>query len=892
MKRKIKKPHWNIELPFVNDYIRSLSPSFMMNINEGFQGQGQQYSILNHAKRSIEEIAEIAAVSTDKDVKKFIALKLSRLVYYEIITTVETELQIKDENDLYVKVNAVYNELYKDEALAKLIEKKEDEINREIESISYQTILTSEDTLSINKKIKFDQNYNYLAGKYIEEDISPIIKNCIEGFFKNDLSFKKLSSHSLDERQLYMLIGAPANGKGTLFKMVEREAREKNGMDFADVVKINTDYHRDLVINEQGRATKKHHDARFSHDESNLITLKIYSKLEKKMNDGNSPNILIECAHYSSRKFNLALMGDGCLDLNFIAIPNPEIALRRALTRGEEDGRYVDTGYMLKSQKDISNRKKFAKIMMSNNNIYYKLYDNLLDEADPQLIMEADVRSKKIIIHDIRKVDNFFHYEKIKLDAEDTEGLITSSSCASLSSLSDDGIRLSSTSLLWRDLLEKSPWKELKEASIKFQLNEIINENLRPSPTSITFDIDEIPLDEDIVKSKKSKSSHKLKYQDSSKNLGREATLTPSLLVKSNEWFTSIDFQEERKTVNIVTPSSLRVDGGIISKNLRPSPTSITFDIDEIPLDEDIVKSKKSKYLHNLEYQDSSENLWREMTLTPSLLVKSNEWFTSIDFQEERRELNIVTPSSSGGVARNEGEGIEVQRNLISDFKDKQQESYSNNMEIDLPGTGGSGFIDDEYLVIHQGISSLIIKMLFRGITIPPTRISIAFHDYKKSLNYLFDTRGESKVPESCSSSINNYIAGTLIAQALNPGIICVTDMINGKNYDSTCYSYYKNSYNSYGYLAVRTLVVKTLLSGAAFEIANYYGFSFVNSVIFSKLGFDTYPGGQIDIPTSILINLTPSLIDLGSSIIYQGVLMVDSVLNPNGDRIDLDHYI
>ena len=241
------------------------------------------------------------------------------------------------------------------------------------------------------------------------------------------------------------------------------------------------------------------------------------------------------------------------------------------------------------------------------------------------------------------------------------------------------------------------------------------------------------------------------------------------------------------------------------------------------------------------------------------------------------------------------------------------KENKENSFDIDMPGIGGVGIIGNE-LTAHNAFPNF--NMLFSGISIPPAKLSIEFPSFN---NAYINREGDTSTHEH---SISNYFVGYLASQALTPGITCFTDMINGNNYDSTCYNYYKNTFNSSG-----KLLIKTAISNAVFGFAYYQGANLVNTVIASKIATDiaesiaegnfyidpqvyatgvlqyiakmgattlmcTYFAAKEDVATAILINLAPALIDLGASVVYQGAVMVDGILNLNGNQIDFDYYL
>jgi hypothetical protein len=180
------------------------------------------------------------------------------------------------------------------------------------------------------------------------------------------------------------------------------------------------------------------------------------------------------------------------------------------------------------------------------------------------------------------------------------------------------------------------------------------------------------------------------------------------------------------------------------------------------------------------------------------------------------------------------------------------------------------------------------------------------------------------------------HLVGYLTAASITPGIVCVKDIVNGKSVDDNCYSYYASSFKADNLVE---LVTKALISNLIFTTANHdLRFNFIHSIIFSKAAADTifsvimiitsldgsdsvvisnfnsqeyskemlqyiaktglsaivssYLMDSASIANTALVYLTPDLVDLGASVVYQGAVILNEILNPHHDCIDFEYYI
>ena len=264
--------------------------------------------------------------------------------------------------------------------------------------------------------------------------------------------------------------------------------------------------------------------------------------------------------------------------------------------------------------------------------------------------------------------------------------------------------------------------------------------------------------------------------------------------------------------------------------------------------------------------------------------------FSSNDFSNE--EVLVIT----NFIAALPRFNIEVLNSCVHEMEIR-------NIDINTPDSKGFRIMD---YALDAEIKCNIRFLLANGAS--QKQNSGKFLEYKREFNR-----------ESEFKFLKGYVFSEF---AINPGIKCVTDFINGKNNDATCISYYKNTFYS-----LHQTLPNVAISGVAFMISKEMGFSLINTIMFNKLSSDVisaitsydfnfdaqnysaemliyvsktlaltglgiYLGTDNDCANGILLNTAPAFVDMGISIMYQGAVMMDGLLNPEGDRVDFDYYL
>ena len=165
---------------------------------------------------------------------------------------------------------------------------------------------------------------------------------------------------------------------------------------------------------------------------------------------------------------------------------------------------------------------------------------------------------------------------------------------------------------------------------------------------------------------------------------------------------------------------------------------------------------------------------------------------------------------------------------------------------------------------------------------------------------------------------IDGYFIGSLISNTINPGIRCITDIINNYTTDYTCESYYMKNGTSFSKLAIKIVAynfIYALLTSSGCSIvialsASKLSAEAVESIINDKfeINIQSYAANtfqhvakmiavstlciyfdiQDKVTYGMLVNTAPALLDLGGSIIYQAKDFVNQQINAVYENINM----
>lgn len=264
----------------------------------------------------------------------------------------------------------------------------------------------------VAKRIIADRAYQEMSNRFFEHEVEPLISEAVD-----ECEFERLDIPEPDERVTFMMAGAPACGKGSAVATVATMAEENLEIEWDNTVKVNTDTHRLMISHPHITGERREFSGTLNNHEAGLLTDLAYSRLQKKVDKGVGPHILIDGVNMSKERMDLGMANSGKLLLTVVTVP-PEISVERAFSRGQGDGRFVPTSYNLSKHRQVS--KNFFKDLQGamGKNAEIILFDtNVPRGVTPKRIMTADLGSRSITIYDKKLFSEFLAKGNIDVTA-------------------------------------------------------------------------------------------------------------------------------------------------------------------------------------------------------------------------------------------------------------------------------------------------------------------------------------------------------------------------------------------------------------------------------------------------------------------------------------------
>lgn len=187
------------------------------------------------------------------------------------------------------------------------------------------------------------------------------------------------------------------------------------------MAKINTDTHRDFIIDDRATTQRIEDKAGYNHDEANLISDMSYRLHDKKAEQGKAPDMLIDGVFVKQSKIDTAVKNGGKVKVDIVSIP-AEKGVERAFSRGPQEKRFVAKGFILAANAEVA--RDVHNIMAQNigKNIEYRLFDNdIAKGGTPILVEQGDLAKKQVEVHRPDLLNKFLKKQNINTRADSPE---------------------------------------------------------------------------------------------------------------------------------------------------------------------------------------------------------------------------------------------------------------------------------------------------------------------------------------------------------------------------------------------------------------------------------------------------------------------------------------
>lgn len=226
--------------------------------------------------------------------------------------------------------------------------------------------------------------------------------------------FEKLTQHTADTRQAFLIVGGAASGKGGVTAAAKKE--QKDG---SDLLEINPDLYKKLLLPYEEIGPNIEYHAALTHAESSIVFDSIAERWQKMAENGKAPNILMDVVRAGKWQVDVMTSGNTKLSVNTPMLPVP-VALERSYQRGQKTGRYVPTRELITGHKE----QIFSNKNAMKRGIDYKFYDTNVEFGKPvPLVAEYNAKNKKMTITDMKVMWDYFAKSQLNPEARSAEDL-------------------------------------------------------------------------------------------------------------------------------------------------------------------------------------------------------------------------------------------------------------------------------------------------------------------------------------------------------------------------------------------------------------------------------------------------------------------------------------
>lgn len=216
------------------------------------------------------------------------------------------------------------------------------------------------------------------------------------------------------ERELFMLAGGQASGKGGACALLRHSAEHK-GISWVNISKGGADNFKKLL--EPPDIIPELSDQLTGNEASYINWNLTKNRLISEANESRAPHIYSEQVIVSDDMIDVALINGGSAKIIMVST-KVEDAIQRAYARGEATGRFIPTQILLSAHRNSALNLPERIQHAAEKDVTITFFDNNVPkDTQPALIAEIDCLEKIIIIHDKSKFEEFIKKIAINIAA-------------------------------------------------------------------------------------------------------------------------------------------------------------------------------------------------------------------------------------------------------------------------------------------------------------------------------------------------------------------------------------------------------------------------------------------------------------------------------------------
>ena len=342
------------------------------------------YTMLTQSVHDTRSLLAMSEVFTKMPIRNLVALNPERLVLHEMAKNLVLDVALdstKSADDQIADLSPKLTKEFLDSnpSFAKdmnaLRATVEEEIFNNLQSgtapnLKYEE-LVKQFTKDVDGQVSTEQKNRAIARRVASDVYQQTAKAKIGAFnifLSNTLQgYEQIPEQTAQNRRMYMVNGGQASGKGATEEVIKAKALS-NGVEWKNMVKINTDSFKKMLLDPKDLADKY---ALFygglTHDEASMIKESIMNEYNARLAKNTAPHLYIDQVWPEEKLFRLGGTQPNGIDVTVVQLP-VETSLRLGYTRGQKIGRYEPK----------------ATIINGHRGVAIQLIDNLEKAVGPQ----------------------------------------------------------------------------------------------------------------------------------------------------------------------------------------------------------------------------------------------------------------------------------------------------------------------------------------------------------------------------------------------------------------------------------------------------------------------------------------------------------------------------
>ena len=250
-----------------------------------------------------------------------------------------------------------------------------------------------------------------LYKKHLQKKMEKIVKD----YFANNPNFVPKAIKTTPPTLMFVAGGA-ASGKGEMVSnLISEEFFTGGCSEKASIVYLNNDSYKPLL---QSCETDPKYFSQLTHDEAKLIRDRIFEKAFSQNQD-----VILDQVTISRSGTNKMLKKGGKVHGVVVSV-DPKVALLRAQKRGEETGRYENTGGLLEGHQKSPQIALEYLLKNIGKNIRVDFVDTNVQKGTQAIpFMQADLLQKRIQVQDEDLLKEFLKKQFVDVKAISYENI-------------------------------------------------------------------------------------------------------------------------------------------------------------------------------------------------------------------------------------------------------------------------------------------------------------------------------------------------------------------------------------------------------------------------------------------------------------------------------------